>query len=126
MASFVVMQPPAGRADALPQFVRDGFSVWAFLLPPLWLARHRLWIEAALALGAALVVPAVAVKLGVGLIATWLTALVGAFVALEGPALRLAALRRAGWTEEGVYDADTLDDAETRYAAETFSSPWGA
>ena len=29
-------------------FVRDGFSWLAFLLPPLWLLWHRLWLEAAL------------------------------------------------------------------------------
>ena len=32
--------------------VRDGFSFLAFLLPPLWLLWHRLWIEAALAFAA--------------------------------------------------------------------------
>ena len=37
-------------ADAA--FIRDGFSFLAFLLPPLWLLWHRLWIEAALALAA--------------------------------------------------------------------------
>src|SRR3954471_22123307 len=25
-------------------FVRDGFHFWAFLLAPLWLLRHRLWL----------------------------------------------------------------------------------
>ena len=26
-------------------FVRDGFHFWAFLLTPLWMLRHRLWLE---------------------------------------------------------------------------------
>ena len=25
-------------------FVRDGFHFWAFLLAPLWLLVHRLWL----------------------------------------------------------------------------------
>ena len=51
MASYVVMEPPgASRNDAAAGavLVRDGFSFLAFLLPPLWLLWHRLWIEAAL------------------------------------------------------------------------------
>src|SRR6478752_4182683 len=27
------------------QFVRDGFHFWAFLLAPLWMLRHRMWLE---------------------------------------------------------------------------------
>ena len=51
MASWIVMQPPAARArgGADATFVRDGFSLLAFLVPPLWLLWHRLWIEAVLA-----------------------------------------------------------------------------
>ena len=51
MAVYVVMEPPgASRNDAASGavLVRDAFSVLAFLLPPLWLLWHRLWIEAAL------------------------------------------------------------------------------
>ena len=51
-----------------------GGGLFRIELPPLWLARHRLWVEAALALGAALILPAVAVKLGAGVAVTWLTA----------------------------------------------------
>ena len=25
--------------------MRDGFHFWAFLLAPLWMLRHRLWLE---------------------------------------------------------------------------------
>ena len=46
MASWIVMQPPDRTRDADLAFVRDGFSVFAFLVPPLWLLWHRLWIEA--------------------------------------------------------------------------------
>lgn len=127
MTCYVVMNPPAGsKPDLLPEFVRDRFSVWAFVLPPVWLASHRLWIEAALALGAMLLIPALAGELGFGAAASLLTTLVSAYVALEGPQLRLAALARAGWTPAGVYEADDLHDAEDRYAAEAGWGPWAS
>jgi hypothetical protein len=40
------------RPGARPVLVRDGFSFWAFLLGPLWLAAQRAWIAAVLALAA--------------------------------------------------------------------------
>lgn len=124
MASWVVMQPPAERDEALPEFVRDAFSIFAFFAPPIWLAWHRLWIEAAIALVLMLAIPALALKLGIGPAASWLSLLVSLFVGLEGPTLRLAALRRRGWTDAGVFEADDLVDAETRFAAEDVPGPW--
>src|ERR1043166_6269742 len=50
MPVFTVHEPPR-RDDKLLahtarfQFVRDGFHFWAFLLAPLWMLRHRLWLE---------------------------------------------------------------------------------
>src|SRR5262245_45074141 len=49
MAIYTVHEPPPrrGRADSDPTriaFVRDGFSFWAFLLGPLWMLWHRLWL----------------------------------------------------------------------------------
>jgi hypothetical protein len=36
----------------------------------------------------------------------------------EAPALRMAALRRRGWRERGVVEADGRDEAEIRYLAD--------
>ena len=49
MSVYTVHEPPLRAADALadPQrfiFVRDGFYLWAFLLTPFWMLRHRLWL----------------------------------------------------------------------------------
>ena len=49
MSVYTVYQPPLRPADSSPAtdrfvFVRDGFSWWAFLLTPLWMLRHRLWL----------------------------------------------------------------------------------
>src|SRR5215471_10306487 len=49
MAIYTVHQPPLKSDQSTPDperfaFVRDGFSFWAFLLGPLWMLRHRLWL----------------------------------------------------------------------------------
>ena len=49
MPTFTVHQPPpkTGEAESAPErfvFVRDGFYFWAFVLAPLWLLLHRLWL----------------------------------------------------------------------------------
>jgi hypothetical protein len=119
MATYVAMEPPSrgGTTDATT-LVRDGFSWLGFLVPPLWLAWHRLWIEAALAFVAMAVLSMLAEKLSLGLAGSLLSLLVSLYVGLEGQGLRIAALRRRGWHEWGVVEADSLDDADTRYVLE--------
>jgi hypothetical protein len=121
MASWIVMERAGGgragnATDAA--FVRDGFSFLAFLVPPLWLLAHRLWIEAVLVI-AALVLAVAVTQLSGFTAAALLWLLVALFVGLEGNALRIAALRRRGWREWGVVEACNLDDADTHYAVET-------
>ena len=120
MAAYVVMEPPARQSqDARDRavFIRDGFSLLAFLVPPLWLLWHRLWIEALLALGLSVTLAALGEAVGLGLLAAGLSLLVSVYVGLEGPALRLAALRRRGWLETGLIEAGSRDEAEIRLFA---------
>lgn len=117
MAAYVVMErPDEGREKAV--FVRDGFTVIGFLLPFVWLLWQRLWIEGALAIGAALLLAAAE---GSGVFFTvaapLVSILVSIYVGLEGSALRIAALRRRGYVDRGVVEADSLGDAEVRYFA---------
>ncbi|AZN97425.1 DUF2628 domain-containing protein [Mesorhizobium sp. M9A.F.Ca.ET.002.03.1.2] len=119
MAIYVVMEPPGrGEKPDTTTFVRDGFSWLGFLVPPLWLLWHRLWIEAALAFVAMAVLSVLAERLSLGLAGSLLSLLVSLYVGLEGQALRIAALRRRGWHEWGVVEADRIDDADTRYVLE--------
>ncbi|ESW73364.1 DUF2628 domain-containing protein [Mesorhizobium sp. C277A] len=115
MAIYVVMEPP-GRTEAAdaPIFVRDGFSWLAFLVAPLWLAWHRLWIEAALAFVAMGLISVLGQWLGLDWAGSALSLLVSLYIGLEGQGLRLAALRRRGWHEWGVIEADNPDDADIR------------
>jgi len=117
MAAYIVMErAEGGRESAV--FVRDGFSVIGFLLPFVWLLWHRLWIEAALAIGAALLLAAAESSGAVFTVAAPLVSiLVSIYVGLEGSALRVAALRRRGYIDRGVVEADSLGDAEIRYFA---------
>ena len=46
--SFVIYEPPRPSRDLIERaeelvFVKDGFSFWAMLAPPLWMIYHRLW-----------------------------------------------------------------------------------
>jgi hypothetical protein len=119
MASWIVMQPAGvGRATGTTNaaFIRDGFSLLAFLVPPLWLLWHRLWIEAALAFAVLLMAAVIGRATGVATAASLISLLVSIFVGLEGNGLRIAALLRRGWRNWGVVDAGNLDDAETCYA----------
>lgn len=118
MAIYVVMEPPGRGEKADTAFVRDGFSWLGFLVPPLWLLWHRLWIEAALAFVAMAALSMLGEKLGLDWAGSLLSLLVSLYVGLEGAALRVAALRRRGWHEWGVVEADRLDDADMRYALE--------
>ncbi len=118
MAIYVVMEPPGPTGSEVETgavFVRDAFAFLAFLLPPLWLLWHRLWIEAVLAFAVATALTALGEIAGFGLAGGALSLLVSLYVGLEGAALRLYALRRRGWHEWGVVEAASLDDAEIRY-----------
>ena len=119
MAAYVVMEPP-GRSEKVDTtaFVRDGFTWLGLLVPPLWFAWHRLWIEAGIAFVVMAALSMLGQNLGLGLAGSLLSLLVSLYVGLEGQGLRIAALRRRGWHEWGVVQAGTLDDADIRYALE--------
>lgn len=124
MAVYVIMEPrqktPA-TVDAV--FIRDGFAFLAFLVPFIWLLWHRLWIEAALALGAVLLIGALAEVAGYGFYASLLSLLVSIYVGLEGAALRIGALRRRGWRDVAVVEADSAAEAEIRYYGAVAAEP---
>ncbi len=49
MRAWTLHLPPEGEAGR-PLLLREGFSLWAALLGPLWLLWHRCWLAAPLVL----------------------------------------------------------------------------
>jgi len=81
------------RAGAAPVLVREGFSWGALFFGPLWLAAHRAWIAAVLALAASVLVVALATD---GIAASLLLALT-VLLGVSGNDLRRWALDRRGY-----------------------------
>lgn len=115
MTAFVVMNKSASEPGGATEFVRDRFAVIAFVAPVIWLAWHRLWIEALVALAAAAGLAALGTLSGFENSAPLLSMLVSVFVAIEGPQLRVSALERRGYREMTVVEADSAADAELQY-----------
>lgn len=124
MASYIVLEPtdavklkPAKRiAGDNTIFVRDEFTVFALILPFLWLLAHRLWWHAlmvALIGGGAFSV--LGSYLSSAFVVSGLSFLLSLFVALEGRNWYLTALRRKGYEEVALISANHLSDAEILY-----------
>jgi hypothetical protein len=121
MSVYTVHEPPrrAGAAASDVErfaFVRDGFSWWAFLLAPLWMLRHRMWLVLIgyVVIAGAIEIP---VKLsgGPALATSLIGILLGLLVGLEAGTLRRFTLGRRGWKNLGVVSGDDLEDAERRF-----------
>lgn len=117
MTAFVVMDREGKAPGSETEFVRDRFSVIAFVVPVIWLAWHRLWIEAVVALAAAVGLAALGTVAGFQSTAPLLSFLVSIFVAIEGPQLRVAALERRGYRQIATVEADNASEAELRHFA---------
>jgi hypothetical protein len=121
MAVYTVHQPPAHHADPLPDaerivFVRDGFSFWAFLVAPIWMLWHRMWL---VLLGYVVVLGAVDTALAVIGASRTAMSVIGLFIALliglEASTLRRFSLRRRRFRNVGVVSGGGREDAERRF-----------
>jgi hypothetical protein len=121
MPVYTVHEPPRRDEDTLAHtarfaFVRDGFHWWAFLLAPLWMLRHRLWLEF---IAFVLIVGGVTFalrRLGASDDAVfWVTALAALLVGMEASSLRRWKLARRGFDYLGVVIGDDIEDAERRF-----------
>jgi len=102
MRAYTVQEAPFDRPGSC-RLIPEGFSVWGFLLGPLWLLRHGAWpfaiaAAAAWALAPWAVWPGVAVLTG-----------------LCGHDARRAMLAWRGWRLAGVVLAGDRDQAEMRW-----------
>ena len=81
------------RAGSPPLLVRDGFSLGAFLFGPLWLALHRAWIPAVLALVATVLILRLSAPPATGILLLGLMTLLG----LLGRDMQRWSLERRGY-----------------------------
>lgn len=124
MTSHIVMIPPGIARDdeaVAAQYVADRFSIWAFIFPVIWALWHKLWLEAiALAVTAGFIAVAGSSFGGTSgeIISVFAGLFVSALVGLESGTIRAAALRRRGWREVSIVDAQNADEAAIRFASD--------
>jgi Protein of unknown function (DUF2628) len=98
------------RSGAAPVLVREGFAWGALLFGPLWLAAHRAWIPAALALAAGILILALAPAPA----ATALMIALALWLGASGQDLRRWSMRHRGFTLFQIVAARNETDAFAR------------
>ena len=124
MPTYTVHAPSSLMSDAASSperfmFVRDGFHFWAFVLAPLWLLLHRLWLAlliyvvgyGALSFGLAIARVSLSTQLII-----WL--LIALLIGFEASSIWRWTLNRRGWTTLGFVVAGDAETAERRFFAE--------
>ena len=110
MKSFAVFTgAPDASADV--EFVRDGFSFFAFISAALWCIWHRLWRELALVVVAGLAIVALGLVFGDGAM-LGLGLLLALFIGFEAGPIRERALIRRGFVHRTDISARNRGEAE--------------
>jgi uncharacterized protein DUF2628 len=124
MPTFTVHEPPPRSNESVSSperfvFVRDGFYFWAFVLPPLWLLVHRLWLAL---IGFVMLTGAfnfalywIGAPASVKFLAS---SLISLLIGLEAATLWRWTLNRRGWKPLGFIVAEDAEMAERRFYAE--------
>jgi len=119
MTTFTVHEPPPRKNEETTSpvrfaFVRDGFYFWAFLLGPVWMLYHRLWLVLLMYLAGTAAIHAGLWALGVsGLVKATVSLLIALLVGFEAGTLRRWSLRK--WTSRGIVVAYNREAAEHRF-----------
>jgi Protein of unknown function (DUF2628) len=124
MPTYTVHEPPRkpGETASNPErflFVRDGFHFWAFVLAPLWLLAHRLWLAFAIYAAGNAVVNGALYVIGAPSLAKTLVSLpIALLVGFEAAAIWRWTLTRRGWKMLGFVVGDDSEAAERRFYSE--------
>jgi hypothetical protein len=121
MSVYTVHEPPLRAAGAPPDperfaFVRDGFSGWAFVVAPLWMLVHRMWLVFAVyVVGAAGLETLVRMFGGSAAAVALIGLLIALAIGLEAGSLRRFTLSRRGWKQVGIVSGRDREQAEQRF-----------
>ena len=121
MPIYTVHEPPLRIAGAAADpmrfvFVRDGFYVWAFLLTPLWMLWHRLWLVLIGYVVLSAVIDGLLRFAGASTaVVVFAGILISLLIGLEAGPLRRLTLRRRRWRNAGLVSGYDLEDAERRF-----------
>lgn len=123
MARYVILRDPDHASSASRPAVlamRDGFSILAFAISPLWLLWHRLWFAAFLVIAASIALAFVALEPRFAWIVLPANLALSLLVGLEGQGWRIARAGGRGYRPVDVVDANTRQEAELRFAEPYF------
>lgn len=99
-------------------FVRDGFHFWAFILGPLWLLWHRLWLAAILYLLAIAGLEFAMSRLGISNdLRLTVMIIIALLVGFEATSVWRWSRSRGRWREVGVVVSPDRESAERRFFA---------
>jgi len=125
MARYVILRDRGGsplkrRPTILA--VRDGFSILAFVISPLWLLWHRLWFAAMLVVAASVGLALIALEPRFAWIVLPANFTLSILVGFEGQGWRIAKASGQGYQPVDVVDAASREEAELRFADPYFSA----
>lgn len=120
MATFLVFEPAdQARTQIAAErvvFLREKFSVWAFLLTPFWLLRYRLWLAFLVWLVAFIAINLIGEWLGFGPLAGIAASFFPSLLfGMEAVNLRARKLVRKGYRDAGVVVAEDIETTERRF-----------
>jgi hypothetical protein len=119
MTIYTVLAPPVSATGGLDEadrmiFVRDGFSWPAFLIPVVWMLYRRMWVVLCFYALYLVAIELAGRFLGAPT-ATALGLLGALFLGFEGATLLRWTLNRRRFTEQGLVEARSRDEAEIRF-----------
>jgi hypothetical protein len=121
MPAYAVLEPPRRNRSATDHtdrfvFVREKFSIWAFLFGALWMIWRRLWLVLLVYLVAMGVVGYGLERLEIAWPArAAIYVLIQFLIGLEAVSLRRWTLVRRGWRDRGIVIGDDIESAERRF-----------
>lgn len=121
MQTYTIHEPPEGSADRIERaeslvFVKDGFSLVAAALPPLWMLANRLWLALLIYVAALVGFELLAWIAGMGQQAVgWVIAAAHLLIGLEADSIRRWSLARSGHRLIGSVTGRGSDDCERHF-----------